>query len=283
MICPDCGTDNATGAEWCTRCQFRFGARPSAPPPPSPARAAGDDPRGSAVHALADPDEPELVIPSGAHTSAGPEEQIGVQSGSTAATVTAISPAFSQQPGGWGGEAASKAEAVQPVRKGALFPSQSQATAIDPSWVSPGDDYGTTIADEVTRIGRTSFRFMLLGAAILLLAAALPTVVYSVVNIDGTAVTGLLYMPLDVGVAAFCGIFALLGRKRLWASIRLAIIGVLLVGTVAFRYVTYGSIAVNVESAGAQSVRLGPGWYLMVFGGIALGVAWIGAVRGRLE
>lgn len=27
MLCPECGADNVTGSEWCTRCQFPFGAR----------------------------------------------------------------------------------------------------------------------------------------------------------------------------------------------------------------------------------------------------------------
>ncbi|RIK08821.1 MAG: hypothetical protein DCC49_08300 [Acidobacteria bacterium] len=27
MLCPECGADNVTGSEWCTRCQFRFGTR----------------------------------------------------------------------------------------------------------------------------------------------------------------------------------------------------------------------------------------------------------------
>lgn len=238
MLCPECGADNVTGSEWCTRCQFRFGARQSS------------DQVGEAT--VTDIEEAET----------------------RRAELAEASPASE-------GEWSQDTSSPQPVRSSALFPDAGSAQQIDPSWVATPQEMGTMDV-EYTRIGTTGLRFMILGALVLLVSAGLPTVVFTLVDNTGGVLTIMRYLPLDMGVAVGCAVFAVLGRSRIWTIIRLSIVGVVLVSMVSFRYLTFQSIVIDVGSEMVQSVRLGPSWYVMALGGACLGAAWISALRGRL-
>lgn len=174
-----------------------------------------------------------------------------------------------------------EAETVQPVRPGALFPDAGSAQQIDPSWVAAPQDLGNMDV-EYTRIGVTAFRFMILGALVLLASAGLPSVVFTVVGSDDGVMTVMRYLPVDMAVAVGCAVLAVLGRSRIWTIIRLSIVGIVLVSMVSFRYLTFQSIVIDVGGDLVQSVRLGPSWYVMALGGACLGIAWASALRGRL-
>lgn len=240
MLCPECGTDNVIGSEWCTRCQFRFGSRVS--------NSAG---------------APQP-------TAAGATNKIKTRS-------TNLVDAPSAPDQDW----TSVENAGQAVRPGAIFPDAGSVQQIDPSWVAPPQEFGT-LDVEYTRIGTTGFRFMILGALVVLISAGLPSVVFTVVGSDGGVMTVMRYLPLDMAVAVGCAVLAVLGRSRFWTILRLAIVGVVLVAMVSFRYLTFQSIVIDVGSDTVQSVRLGPAWYVMALGGACLGIAWISALRGRL-
>lgn len=264
ITCPDCGAENSDDAQWCTRCQYRFSPRRASAHVQSPggtsaaaavAQAQDPEEQGEAVTAVAEAEVTELPLGGEATSAQVPSQQQD-----------------------WGGEGEYGRGTIRPT---ALFPQGSHSPVEDANWVAKPQEYGLTLDEEMLRIGPTAFRFTILGALILLIGAALPTIVFSIVNDDGTTITRLVYLPLDIAVCLGCAILAPLGRRRTWTGIRLTIVGTVLATMVAYRYLTFRSVSVGFDVAGAQSLRLGPGWYMMVLGAIALFFAWINVIRGR--
>ncbi len=130
-------------------------------------------------------------------------------------------------------------------------------------------------------IGPTTWRFILIAALLFLGGAAAPIAVATAIDDAGAVMTILRYSPMDSGAMLAGALLVLIGKRRGWTILRLLLVLTAAVGYLIWRYLTFGSIPVDVGDMALQGVRLGPGWYIAALATGFTGVGFFSAVRGH--
>ena len=258
VACPRCGSENRDGVVLCSNCGTVL-----------PSRAERGQRTAERLHASLP--IVDRGVASVSHMEGGElsQDQGGAARQRAARAVGEHS--FQRESGEAG---------AQPYRRKTL-----QSTSFDSSnwiqrqapseWLLEPSDLGPLV------VGPTTFGFMLLAAALLVVAAVTPLVVATAVDSTSTVSTILRYSPIDSAALGVAGVFVLLGRRRGWTILRLLVVLTALVGYLVWRYFTFGSIPIDAGELAIQHVRLGPAWYLSALGTAFVGIGFVSAVRGH--
>ncbi len=169
--------------------------------------------------------------------------------------------------------------APQPYRREGLpqrpVPVSGWVPQVQAEWTPEAPDLGPWV------IGPTTWRFILIAALLFLGGAAAPIAVATAIDDAGAVMTILRYSPMDSGAMLAGALLVLMGKRRGWTILRLLVVLTAAVGYLIWRYLTFGSLPIDVGDMALQGVRLGPGWYISALATAFTGVGFFSAVRGH--